>query len=154
MKNYIEKMSWMGLADFSEKCYSPLLVNEFYSRLLIHASEYENPVRFDFDVLYTFIDGQEQVITESDLGKLLWCEFYGELSELPMHYQTNNVQDTLACEPGCKKVASNLKSLPPRFLHHFFASTIQYRTGSFVKLTTDDIWLLKMASTGTKINLA
>ena len=41
-----------------EKCYSHLLVNEFYFGLLIHASEYENPIRFDSNVLYTFIDGQ------------------------------------------------------------------------------------------------
>ena len=76
----------MGLADLSGKCYSPLLVNKFYSGLVIHASEYENPARFDSDVLYTFIDGQERVIMEFDLGKLLGCEFYGQLFELPMHY--------------------------------------------------------------------
>ena len=91
MKNYIEKISWMGLVDLSEKCYSLLLVNEFYFGLVIHASEYENRARFDSDVLYTFNDGQERVITESDLGKFLGCEFYGELYELPMHYQTDNV---------------------------------------------------------------
>ena len=84
-------MEWMGLANLSKKCYSLLLVNEFYSGLLIHANEYENPVRFDYDMLYTYIDGQEWVITESDLGKLLGCEYYGELSELPLHYQSNNV---------------------------------------------------------------
>ena len=88
------------------------------------------------------------------MGKLIGCEFYGELSELPMHYQIDNVWDTLACEPGCKKVASNLKSLLLRFLHHFIASTVQCRTGSFAMLTTDDIWFLEMASKGTKINLA
>ena len=60
----------------------------------------------------------------------------------------------MAREPSCKKVASNLKSLPLRFLHHFIASSVQRRTGAFTKLTTDDIWLLEMASTGTKINLA
>ena len=57
VKNFIENMGWMGLANLSEKCYSLLLVNKFYFGLLIHASEYENPVRFDSDVLYTFIDG-------------------------------------------------------------------------------------------------
>ena len=112
-------MGWMGLANLLEKCYSPLLVNEFYSRLLIHANEYENPVRFDSDVLYNFIDGQERINTKSDLGKLIGCEFYGELSKLPMHYQTDNVWDNLAREPGCKKVASNLKSLPLRFFITF-----------------------------------
>ena len=70
-------MGWMGLANLFEKCYILLLVNEFYSGPLIHASEYENPVRFDSDVLYTFIDEQERVIIESDLGKLLGCEYYG-----------------------------------------------------------------------------
>ena len=154
MKSYIENMGWMGLANLFEKCYILLLVNEFYFGPLIHASEYENPVRFDSDVLYTFIDGQEWVIIESDLGKLLGCEYYGELSELPMHYPIDNVWDTLAREPGCKKVASNLKSLPLRFLHHFIISTIQCRTGFFAKLTTDDIWMLEMASKGTKINLS
>ena len=59
----------------------------------------------------------------------------------------------MAQEPSCKKVASNLKSLPLRFLHHFIASLIQCRTRAFTRLTTDDIWLLEMASTGTKINL-
>ena len=85
---------------------------------------------------------------------MIGCEYYGELSELPMQYQSNNVWDTLARELGCKKVVSNLKSLPLRFLHHFIASTVQCRTGSFTKLTTDDIWLLEMASKGTKINLS
>ena len=57
VKNFIENMGWMGLVNLLEKCYSPLLVSEFYFGLLIHANEYENPVRFDFDVLYSFIDG-------------------------------------------------------------------------------------------------
>ena len=121
-------MGWMGLANLSEKCYSLLLVNEFYFGLLIHASEYENPVRFHFDVLYTFIDGQEWVIIESDLEKLLGCEYYDGLSKLPLHYQTDNVWDTLTREPSCKKMASNLKSFLLRFLHHFIASTVQCRT--------------------------
>ena len=54
-----EKMSWMGLANLSKKYFSPLLVNEFYSRLIRHADEYENPTKFRSDNLYTFIDGQE-----------------------------------------------------------------------------------------------
>ena len=68
---YFEKMSWMGLANLSEKLFCPLLVNEFYSRLIMHADEYENPVHFKSDNMYTFIDGQECVIIESNLGKLL-----------------------------------------------------------------------------------
>ena len=31
-------------------------------------------------IFVNVIDGQEWVITESDLGKLLGCEYYGELS--------------------------------------------------------------------------
>ena len=136
-------------------------MNEFYSGLLLRFDKYENPPSFNHDVLYTFIDGHERVITVSDLGKLLGCEFYGELFEVPRHYQIDNVWDilarvwdTLAREPSCKNVASNLKSLPLRFLHHFIASLILCRTGAFAKLTTNDIWLLEMASIRTKINFA
>ena len=116
--------------------------------------EYENPPTFNHEALYTFIDGRERIITEFDLGKLIGCEFYEDVFKVPKHYQTDNVWDTMAREPGCKKVASNLKSLPLRFLHHFIASSILCRTRAFTRLTTDDIWLLEMASTGTKINLA
>ena len=68
-----------------------MLVNVFYSGLLIHSDECENPPRFNHDILYTFIDGQERVITESDLSKLLGCEFYEELFEVPKHYQIDNL---------------------------------------------------------------
>ena len=54
---YFEKMSWMGLANLTKKNFNPLLVNEFYSGLIRHVNEYENPARFRFDNLYTFIDG-------------------------------------------------------------------------------------------------
>ena len=142
------------LATLLEKYYSPLVMNEFYSELIKHADEYENLMRFKSNNLYTFIDGQERIITELDLGKLIGCEYYGEPSELPSPYPVESVWDTLAHEPGCKKTASNLKFLPLSFLHHFIASSIQCRTRSFAKLTTEDIWLLQMASIGTKINLA
>ena len=131
-----------------------MLVNKFYSGILVHAKEYESPIRFRYDVLYTYFDGQERVIIESDLAKLLECDHYGYLYEAPNHNPSDNVWDTLAKEVGCKKIASNLKSLPLQFLHHFIASTVQCRTRSFNKVTTDDIWLLEMASKGTKINLA
>ena len=74
----------MGLANLSKNFFSPLLVNEFYFGLIMHADEYENPVRFNFDNLYTFIDGQERIIIELDLGKLIGCEFYDGSSELPL----------------------------------------------------------------------
>ena len=95
----------MGLATLSEKHYSPLLVNEFYSGLIMHADEYENPMRFNFDNLYTFVDGQEKVITESDLGKLIGYEYYDGPSKLPSPYPVESVWDTLAREPSCKKTA-------------------------------------------------
>ena len=39
VKIFIENIGWMGLANLSEKCYSPLLVNKFYFGLLIHVSK-------------------------------------------------------------------------------------------------------------------
>ena len=56
---YLKDMSWLGLATLTEKDFSFLLVNEFYSRILIHAIEYKNTVRFKYDTLYTFFDIQE-----------------------------------------------------------------------------------------------
>ena len=50
-------MSWLGLAALPEKDFSFLLVNEFYSGILMHADEYENPIRFRYDSLYTLFDG-------------------------------------------------------------------------------------------------
>ena len=94
------------------------------------------------------------MIIESDFEKLLGCEDYGDLYEAFNHYQSDNVLDNFAREPKCKKIASNLKLLLFQFLHHFITFTVQCRIGSFNKVTVDDIWLLKMASIGTKINLA
>ena len=147
-------MKWLGLAALPKKDYSFLLLNEFYSRLLIHANEYENPVRFRNDSLYMFFDGEEHVISQEDLGKLIDCEDYDGPYEASYHYPSDNVWDTFATHAGSKKVASNLKSLPLIFLHHFITSNVQYRTGSFTKVTTHDIWLLEMETIGTKINVS
>ena len=57
----------------------------------MHVDEYENPVRFKSNNLYTFIAGQERIITESALGKLIGCEYYGEPSELPSPYLVESV---------------------------------------------------------------
>ena len=54
---YFVKMSWMGLTNLFEKFFCPLLVNEFYFGLIMHAAEYENPVHFKSENLYTFING-------------------------------------------------------------------------------------------------
>ena len=39
MKKFIENMSWMGITNLDEKHYSPMLVNEFYSGLLLRSTE-------------------------------------------------------------------------------------------------------------------
>ena len=84
-------MSWLGLAALPEKDFSFLLVNEFYSGILIYVDEYENLVRFTYDSLYTFIDGQERVISQRDLGKLIGCEDYFGLYATPNQYPSDNV---------------------------------------------------------------
>ena len=38
-KKIIENISWMGIANLDEKHYSPMLVNEFYSGLLLRSTE-------------------------------------------------------------------------------------------------------------------
>ena len=111
----------MGLANLSEKCYSSMLVNEFYFGILIHAKENKNPVRFRYNVLYMYFDAQERVIIEFDFGKLLGCEHYGDLYEASNHYPSDNIWDTLAKEPECKKIALNLAAIPAP-LHHFYCS--------------------------------
>ena len=73
----------MSLANLSEKYYSPMFVNEFYSGLLLYFDEYENPPRFNHETLYIFIDGRERIITKSDLGKFIGCDFYGDVFEAP-----------------------------------------------------------------------
>ena len=69
VKKFIENMSWLDLANLSEKCYS-----------FVH------------------------VIIESNLGKLLGCKHYGDFYEAHNHYPSNNVWNTLARKPGCKKM--------------------------------------------------
>ena len=63
MQKFIENMSWMGIANLDEKYYSLMLVNEFYLGLLLQSNKYEDPPRFNPEVLYTFIDGHERIIT-------------------------------------------------------------------------------------------
>ena len=40
-----------------------------------------------------------------------------------------------------------------QFLHHFIASTVQCRNGSFNKVIVEDMWMLDMSSNGVKMNL-
>ena len=84
-------MSWMGLANVVEKDYSPLLMNEFYFGILIHADAYENLVKFRYDVLNMFFDGKNHLLNERNLGKLLGCEHYTSPHETPDHYPVDNV---------------------------------------------------------------
>ena len=55
---------------------------------------------------------------------------------------------------GLDKATSSLKSLTLRFFHHFIASTIECWSGSFNKVTKENLWLLDMAVNGQKISLA
>ena len=75
-------------------------------------------------MLYSLIDGQERVIIESIFGDLLNFKYYDGPYETPSPYPFESVWETLARRPGCKKMASNLKSLSLRFLHHFITSTV------------------------------
>ena len=47
----------MGLVNLSEKNFSIVLVNEFYSGIVRSVSEYNNPTSFRDDILYTFFNG-------------------------------------------------------------------------------------------------
>ena len=69
-------MGWIGLANLLEKNFSIVLVNEFYSGIVRSASEYDNPTRFQDDILYTFFDEQERIIIESTFEDLLNCKRY------------------------------------------------------------------------------
>ena len=83
VKKYIDDMGWMGLANLSKKNFSIVLVNEFYSDIVLFASKYDNPARFWNDILYTSFDGQEKVITKSTFGDLLNCKHYDGPYETP-----------------------------------------------------------------------
>ena len=78
-------------------------MNEFYFGLLMHADEYENLVHFRSENLYIFIDGQERIIKELDLGKLIGCEFYDGPSEMSTPYPVESICDTLAHELVARK---------------------------------------------------
>ena len=84
-------MGWMGLVNLSKKNFSIGLVNEFYSGIIHYASEYDNPAHFRDDILYTFFDGQERIITESTFWNLLNCKHYDGLYETPSPYPFESV---------------------------------------------------------------
>ena len=86
----------MGLANLAKMNYSSLLVNKFYFGILVHADEYKNIVRFRDDVLYTFFDGKEHILSEIDLGKLHGREHYTGPHKTPTHYAADNLWNTLS----------------------------------------------------------
>ena len=95
VKKYIDDMGWIGLANLLEKNFSIVLVNEFYSGIVRSASEYDNPTRFQDDILYTFFDGQEVIIIESIFKDLLNYKHYDGPYETPSPYPFESVWDTL-----------------------------------------------------------
>ena len=86
----------MVLANLPEMNFSPYLVNQFYSRIVIKESEYDNVVLYDEDVIYTFFYGKKRILTKQNLGKLLKCEHYNSPHKVPLHYLYDNVWQTLS----------------------------------------------------------
>ena len=84
-------MGWMGLANLLEKNFSTVIVNEFYSDIVLFASEYDNPARFRDDILYIFFDGQERIITESTFRDLLNYKHYDGPYDTPSPYLFESV---------------------------------------------------------------
>ena len=69
-------MDWFGLANLPEMSFSPYLINKFYFGIVLKQSEFDDIVLFDDEVIYTFFDGKERILTKNDLGKSLNCENY------------------------------------------------------------------------------
>ena len=55
-------MDWLDLENFPKKSFSPQLVNEFYSGIMLKQSESDNTVPFNDEVTYTFFDGEEHIL--------------------------------------------------------------------------------------------
>ena len=106
------------------------------------------------DLLYTHFNDRDFDIDEQFLGNIIGCKKYDCPSKAPIIFHFNKVWREYTVVRGLNKAASSLKSLTLRFLHHFIASTIECRNGSFTKVTKEDLWLLDMAARGQKINLA
>ena len=51
--------------------FSPHMINEFYSRILLKKSKSNRMLNFDNEVFYTFFDGKWCMLTENDLSDLL-----------------------------------------------------------------------------------
>ena len=86
VEKLLKNMDWLGLTNLSEIHYSPHLVNEFYSGILLKKSESSIIVNFDDEVIYTFFDGRERELTATYLGNLLSCRHYTSPHEVPDHF--------------------------------------------------------------------
>ena len=127
-------MDWIGLANMTENKYSTHLVNEFYSDILVKKSDLNLPI-WDPDLLYTYFNDRDFNIDEKYLGDIIGCKNYNCLSKAPINFNFNEVWKEYTVARGLDKATSNLKYLTLRFLHHFIASTIECRSGSFNKVT-------------------
>ena len=153
LKSLLTNMDWIGLANITEDKYSTHLVNEFYSGILVKKSDLNLPM-WNPELLYTHFNDRDFDFDEKFLGDIIDCKNYNCPSKAPNGFNFNAVWREYSVEGGLDKAASSLKSLPLRFLHHFIASTVECRSGSFNKVTKEDLWLLAMAANGQKINLA
>ena len=111
-------------------------------------------MNFDNEVIYTFFDGKEHVLTTTALQNLLSCKHYTSPHEVPKTFSFDNVWKKHTWAGSVQRKASYFKSPPLQFLHHFIATTVQRRSGSFNKVIVKDLWMLDMVAKGQKINLA
>ena len=91
---------------------------------------------------------------EKFLGDLIDLKNYNYPFKAPKEFNFNDAWRENTIAGGLNKAASSFKTLTLRFLHHFIASTVECRIGSFNKVTKEDLWLLDMDVRGKKINLA
>ena len=101
---------------------------------------------WDFDLLYTHFNDRDFNIDEKYLGDIIDCKNSDCPSKAPINFNFNEVWREYIVAGGLDKAASSLKYLTLRFLHHFIASTVECRSGSFNKVTKEDLWLLDMAA--------
>ena len=73
---------------------------------------------------------------------------------MPINFVFDKVWKEHTRSESIEKKALCLKSLSLRFLHHFIATTMQCRSGSYNKVTVKDLWMLDRVAKGELINLA
>ena len=122
----------------TEDKYSTHLVNEFYSSILVKKSDLNLPI-WNPDLLYTHFNDRDFDFDEQYLDNIIDCKNYNCPSKAPKDFNFNVVWKEYTMVEGLDKDASSLKSLTLRFLHHFIASTVECRNGSFNKVTKEDL---------------